>query len=141
MTFNYKSTDLFMFVPFSILRSLLFSDSMWWKIWDIMGLQKHCCLTLHPSGTECAVAPEKSWLWPSTVPVFGGQGFHVSASFHSIHICFCLWSVHGSDQKSLKEACLLANDLLLFPNRVIKSGFEGNITTKIHLSFQWNSQE
>lgn len=47
----------------------------------------------------------------------------------------------GSDQKGLKEVCLLVNDLLLFPNRLIKSGFEGNITTKIHLSFQRNSQE
>lgn len=43
----------------------------------------------HP-GSESAVAPEKSWLWPPTVPVLGGQDSHLPVWLHSIHVHLCL---------------------------------------------------
>lgn len=85
------------------------------------------------------MAPEKSWLWPPTAPVFGGQDCSLLVWFRSIQVHLCLWSVHGNDLKGLKKICLLVNDLLLFLNGIIKSGFEDNIKTKIHLSFQRSS--
>lgn len=104
-----------------------------------MGFRKYCCLT--------SLGLSLLWLLRSL-----GHALSLCQSLGvRALICQCGSTVFtfvsaygvftGSDQKDLKEACLLVNDLLLFPNRIIKSEFGDNITTKIHPSFQRNSQE